>query len=44
MDEFHHGGFAIEHGLIHVDINNQGAIFYLGATDFKCFFEGFIED
>ena len=35
----HHGLFAIQHALIHIDVDNLSAVFNLLARNVQCFVE-----
>ena len=40
----HHGGLAVEHGLVHVDVNDLGAVFHLLACHGQGLFKIAIQD
>jgi hypothetical protein len=44
VQETHHGGLAVEHGLVHVDVDDLRAVLDLLACHGQCLFEFAIQD
>ena len=44
VQEAHHRGLAVEHALVHVDIDNLRTVLDLGAADVECLFVLLVEN
>ena len=44
VQEAHHGGLAVEHGLVHVDVDDLGAVFHLLARHGQGLLELAVQD
>jgi hypothetical protein len=44
VQEAHHGGLAVEHGLVHVDVDDLGAVLHLLARHGQGFLELAVQD
>ena len=44
IEKAHHGGLAVEHGLIHVDVDDLGAVFHLLARHGQCLLKVPVQD
>ncbi len=44
VQETHHGGLAVEHGLVHVDVDDLGAVFHLLARHGQRLLELAVQD